>query len=92
MIKILFDPKTPVIVTMLALIAGMIAVWFAPSEVPIHFMNGQADRLVSRWVGLFSSPLLMIVLLGTRKWIDSAVWVIYVLALLQICIIWISLM
>lgn len=90
MINFLFNPKTPILVTVLALLAAIIAVWFAPSEFPIHFTNGQADRFVSRWVGLFALPVLMIVLLY-RRWREGAGWLIYVLALLQICMLWLAL-
>lgn len=45
MIKLLFNPKTPVLVTVLALLAAIIAVWFAPSELHIHFTNGHATGL-----------------------------------------------
>ncbi|WP_416291814.1 DUF1648 domain-containing protein [Paenibacillus illinoisensis] len=90
MIKFLFDPKTPVMVTALALLAAMTAVWYSPSEIPIHFMNGHADRFVNKWLGLFSSPGIMLLLLGIRKWLDSAVWMIYVLALLQLYMLWVA--
>lgn len=90
MIKLLFNPKTPVLVTVLALLSAIIVVWFSPSELPIHFTNGHVDRFVSRWVGLFVFPALMIVLLY-RRWMEGAGWLIYVLALLQICMLWLAL-
>ncbi|OAZ49487.1 DUF1648 domain-containing protein [Paenibacillus polymyxa] len=92
MIKILFHPKTPVFVTVLAWLAAMIVVCSAPLEIPVHFMNGQADRFVSRWGGLFGFPALMTVLLIIRNWLDTVVRLIYVLVLLHIYMLCIALM
>ncbi|WP_068614044.1 DUF1648 domain-containing protein [Paenibacillus tuaregi] len=78
MIKWLFHSNTLVSILVLSLLLSLIAVGLCPTNIPIHFNGGQADRFVNKYLGLFLFPVLMILGLALHKMKYKAAWTVYI--------------